>query len=207
MNKIILIGCLFLCWNTVAALADDGTPTELGPQTEWAPGRESYANALLGAAIGTSSGGTNSLIYSGRVGTSLAGSQNGLISLGLVAGHDSSSTTVGTVTSDGSITLLMAELITRRMFGTGLYLGARIGIALLGDTLSTTQVSYSASTSSFAIGPTLGYEFPILKNLAFDFDFSWIGVSASTLTFPTVGSVAVNGSSAALLQGGVIFRW
>lgn len=207
MSKIIIVATVLL--SSINVFADEAKPADPAPQPSAAPTypRESYASALLGAAIGTSSGGSTSFIFSGRVGTGILADRSGILSLGLVAGHTSASRSVGTVTVDGSTTLILAELISRKLFETGLYLGGRFGIGLENVDLKSGAADLSSSSTAFAVGPALGYEFPIIPQLAFDFDFSWITVFGSTFTFPGAGSIQTNSSGAALLQGGLTYHW
>src|SRR6185312_4902566 len=119
MKKPLLFGLFLLSLN---AFADEQLQSQTQPapaQSESAPQRESYAGALLGEAIGTSSGSTNTLVYAGRVGTAIFADRSGQFSLGLVVAHDSVTKSVGTVTASGNDTYILAEILARKAFGTG----------------------------------------------------------------------------------------
>ena len=102
---------------------------------------------------------------------------------------------------------ISAEFLGRRLGGTGLYLGARFGVALFGVEASslTSTVKINGSGTSFAYGPVLGYEIKILQSFGLDIDLSWRDISRTTITFPGITSVQVDSSSAGVISGGVNF--
>lgn len=177
-------------------------------QTSEQPRHEVYAAALMGSTISTTPGssGNNNFVYSGRLGTDVFSNSSGAFAIGLAVGHDSDTVHLGTVTASGGDTYITTELIGRRLFGSGLYLGGRAGVDLANVTLSASSVSYNSSASAFLVGPVLGYEFPILQQIAIDIDATWMAEGSSTFNFPTLGSVSVESSSGFVFQGGISFH-
>lgn len=170
---------------------------------------KNYAGALLGSAISTTSGSSNNnvLIYSGRVGTSLIADPSGSLSIGLLVAHDSISQMVGTINVSTNSTPILAEILDRNAFGTGLYYGIRLGIGLENASVSQGGASYSASTVAFEFGPVAGYEIPIVSHLNLDLDASWLNSPGTTFDFAGIASVPVGWSSALALQAGLTFHW
>lgn len=168
---------------------------------------KTYVSGLVGLGLITSTGGGNYLTYSGRVGTGVYQDNSGIISLGAFVGSSSSSLTVSGVTVTGSTIALAAEIFSRRLFKTGLYGGARVGVGLSSASVSASGVSISGSGTGSYLGPFIGYEFLLGKNFNFSADVSWMTTGATTLTFTGLGSVAVAANSAALLQAGISYVW
>ncbi|MDR3606909.1 MAG: hypothetical protein P4M08_05950 [Oligoflexia bacterium] len=207
MNKnVSLLLILALSLFSIRAKADDKASASAAPVIK---ATEPYASALLGGSIVTSSGGGSELTYTGRIGTGFYSTPGGILSIGLVVNHASQSEAVGAANVNGSYTILAGEIIGRKLFGSGLYAGSRIGVALLSADINSnfSPASYSASAVSFTVGPVLGYEFPIIPMLNLDLDLSWISISGATFDFPTLGSITTNVASAFLVQGGVTFHW
>lgn len=194
---ILMAGSSYAFADEAAASADASTPQ-----------KESYVSALVGAAVSTSAGGGNIFIWSGRIGTTLIAKPQGLLSLGLAIAGDSSGSNVGTVTISTSSTLILAELISRHLFETGLYFGARFGIGLENATVTAGSLgSFNASATTFPVGPAAGYEFAVAPAFAIDLDISWLASSGVTLVFPGLASIPLPASSAFTFQAGAIYHW
>lgn len=194
---------LFLC----AVVASVSCPAHAEPAAPPPPARENYVGALVGAGIITSSSGGSYFTFSGRVGAGLFADPNGIFSLGAYVNYGSNSVSTGALKTNGTFTTIASELITRKMLGSGAYLGGRFGVGLDGASVTSGATSVSASAVSFAVGPVAGYELGIVPNLNIDLDLSWLTHTASTFTFPGIGSVQGSSLGTFLMQAGLTFHW
>lgn len=168
---------------------------------------KSYASALVGDAVVTTGGGSSAFTYSGRAGTSIYQDHSGMLSLGVFASSWSNSETLSGTTVDGRLTSIMGELVTREAFGTGIYFGARAGLALTNATVTASGTSVSASGTSFAFAPVAGYEFALSKQMTLTADISWLNRTGLSMTFPNGATVNFNSAAAVLFQAGLGYRF
>lgn len=203
MNKKTVLAVFLMA--TAAHAAEEAPPAQT-PQPE--PEKNVYIEGFVGEAFLTSSssgGNTNFLTYGGRFGAGVYSDRSGILSLGLAIDTLSNSATVSGVTATAGVTAILPEIIARRMFGTGLYLGGRFGVGITSVSATKSTTSISASGTSFASGPALGYEIDIIPHLSLGIDLSWITRAGTTLTFPTgVGTLQVDSVSYLMLQGGLV---
>lgn len=166
-----------------------------------------YIAAQFGQAFVTTGTSENYFTYGGRVGTGLFRDNSGIFSLGLSVNTNSQSATLSGVSISARTTPVLAELITREAWGTGLFLGGRVGVGLLSANVTTASLNLSGTATSLAVGPALGYEFSITETSNLVLDFSWISIGKGTLTLPTLGSIPYDASSLLVLQAGAVYHW
>lgn len=168
-----------------------------------------YFAVLAGPAITTNSAnaGDTHFTFGGHAGYSFLTSAIGSPSIGVHAQFMSDSERTSSAYIESSITTIMAELTSRRLFGSGLYMGGRFGIGLLSLSLSGISLSASTSTAVFAVAPVLGYEQNITENVAIALDFSWQVVGSGTFKFSSGTSLTADPMGMALLQGGIAFHF
>lgn len=198
--KNTLAPLLFALLIPAASHAEEKEPAQ--PQN-----LKGYASALMGDAVVTSGGGSSAFTYSGRAGTSIYQDHSGMLSLGVFASSWSNSETLSGTTVDGRLTSIMGELVTREAFGTGIYFGARAGLALTSATVTASGTSASASGTSFAFAPVAGYEFALSKQLRLAADLSWLNRTGLTMAFPNGSSVKLDSAAAMLFQAGLGYRF
>jgi hypothetical protein len=171
-----------------------------------------YFSTLIGYGLITSTGSTGFFTGSGRLGTGLGDDDKDVLSIGLYIGHGSISQSV-TLTTGGvksfgketdAFTPILAELITRRAWNTGVYLGARFGLTVISADIPIAGIS--GSGSSFTFGPVIGDEFRLSERINFDFDLSWLSVIGSDLS-TNVGALHFDTVSALFIQAGLTFHW
>jgi opacity protein-like surface antigen len=169
----------------------------------------SYVNALLGPAIVTSGGDGTEFVFGGRVGTGIYRDRSGILSLGINVETLSRSQTLSGIKTDARWTVILAEIISRKAWGTGLYLGARLGLGIVNVNIRSRSngLNLTASNSNFAWGPVVGYEFPLGSHFGLNIDFSWNTMSGGDLNFPRIGKLPYDSMSAVLIQGGVSYYW
>lgn len=172
-----------------------------------AQAKKNYVGALFGPSISTRSGGTTSFAWGGRIGTGLIQEASGIFSLGLYVQSISDSQTVSGIAINTTLTALALELITRRAFGSGLYLGGRFGVGLGSAKVSVGSASTSGSSSSFFVGPVLGYEFEASDKVSIGIDASWATVGKATMAFDSGSTIELGSSSAVILNAGVTYHW
>lgn len=191
MRKIISLSMLFF---SVIASADDTAS-------------RNYVGALLGPYIGTHNSSGTEFAWGAHIGTAIVDEGWTLPSVGLAVLTSSNSSTVSGINVDGSSTLLMAELLDRQVASTGLYFGARFGLTLASVDLSAGSTSVSASGTTFAFSPVIGYEVPLAPRLALTLDASWITFLSYSVTFPSGTSIDIPSSQGVGLLGGLTYRW
>jgi hypothetical protein len=191
-----------------APVADESKPAHSEEASADIAGPGTYLGLQAGNGFVTSKGGGNFFTFGGRVGTGVYRDHSGILSLGLVMGTLNHDITVSSVNVKQNITVLMSELVTRRMWGTGLYMGGRIGAGLVSADVSAPGLSISGTGTSLVVGPALGYELPFGESpMSFGIDCSWLAASGGDLNFPVIGKTHYDSSSAVLLNFGLNFHW
>jgi hypothetical protein len=146
--------------------------------------------------------------YSGRFGGDVYAAKDGTIALGLLFGKKATETVgIGTATMKGSTTLVMAEVLGRKLWGTGLYMGARLGLGFYYLELKSPTYPADDTATSFAFGPVVGYEIPLSEKFKPNLELSFVHLGGGTLSAPGIGDLPYDSTSALLLQGGFMFEF
>ncbi len=167
----------------------------------------SYLGALGGPAIGTQNATGTHPILGGRLGTTIGQRSGTSAALGLLVETLSNSQTASGSTVDGRLTLIMGELLARKLGGSGAYLGARAGIEISSVTVTSSTSSSTGTGNAFACSPVVGYEFALLPALSFDLDVSWVTILSRTITFPSGGAVTLDLSQILIPQAGLTLHF
>lgn len=170
------------------------------------PEDRGYIGGLVGLGVVTSNGMTF-FTYGARGGYGLFQDKSGIFSLGVYLQSISQTATIGAVTASDLIIGVSGELITRKIFGTGLYVGGRFGVGISSSTITSGSNTYAGSTNRFLVGPVLGYEIPIVDKLALALDVAWVSIGGGAITLPGLGTFTVNGGSAFTFLGGLLINF
>jgi hypothetical protein len=167
-----------------------------------------YVNALIGPVFELTGDDKNTYFgISGRFGGDIYRDGSSNLALGLMYGRNGSDKlTVGSVTSTANTSVLMAEILSRKAFDTGLYFGVRVGVGFTNLTIKDSSAEISDTATTFAYAPVIGYELPIAEKFNVNAELSLITVGGGTLKY---GSTELNFARASALsfQGGVMFDW
>jgi hypothetical protein len=207
--KLFLLALLFASTAFAADQQDTSRP-ELIQSQEASSAQEnrSYFTLLSGAALSTSSGGGNAFTYGGHVGTGLFDAPHSIFSLGVYVGTASDRAQVESASVNGRYTIIAGELLTRRIFGTGLYVGGRFGLGIVSISYSNpSNGSYGGNGDSFVASPVLGYELSLARHFDISMEAAWVVLSSSYIMVPNIGAVFYNAISAVTLQGGLTYHW
>lgn len=171
--------------------------------------KTNYVNAMIGVGWELSGEEKDSFFtYSGRFGGDVYAGKEGSVALGLFFGRRATETTaIGTATLKSSTTLVMAEALGRKIGGSGLYAGARLGLAFYYLQLKSPSYSADDTATSFAFGPVVGYEIPLAEKFKPNLELSFVHVGSGSLSAPGIGDVPYDSTSALLLQGGFMFEF
>ena len=110
------------------------------------------------------------------------------------------------ITVNSRITTMMLEAVTRRMFGSGLYLGGRFGGSLNSINIASSTTDLSASAMSLAVAPVIGYEIDVAQAVSLGLDVNWTVIGGTTFKFPTGTKIETTSQGAVMMQGEVIFH-
>lgn len=193
----------------------DSPPPRVAENQKYKKRKEKYAGLMLGFAKSTAETSSLAFAFGGRVGFDVYGDSTGSIALGFSAtsaGNTERETTGNTTEKLHSrISVIAPELLARHVFGTGLYFGGRVGIAIMNLSYSkftdtTTTAEYSGGAVTFASSSVIGYEQAFSRNFRGNIDLSYITVSKSKIY---AGSLAVttDNLSAFQLLAGAQFNW
>jgi hypothetical protein len=167
-----------------------------------------YVGVLFGNAFGLNEDTKDSLTYGARFGIKIFQSSAMTGSLGLVAGTLSQSETDSGFTVTQTVTAVLLEAIGRQCWGTGFYLGARLGLGTLSLDLDTgTGVRVGGSDTNFLYGPVVGYEIPLNANTSLSLDANWLSMGEGSINILNLITVQHAALSSLLVQVGVQKHW
>ncbi len=158
-----------------------------------------YFTVLAGPNISTKSSSENRFGYGARLDWAIHRASSGVTVLGV--SFSTSSETLAYNTS--RLSLVMAELIGRKLWGTWLFFGSRVGLGL---TNVSSTLGYYGTTTTFAYAPVFGFEAPfshVETGPKFVIDTSWALVSGGKIT----GVSTFGATQGLLLHAGLMLNW
>ncbi len=190
------------------------TPGYTDTDAEAVRNTDTYGGGLIGMATITTASTTGgrseqstSPTGAGRIGFTFLRSDKVLLCAGGYAGVLYDTSTASGITTQTSILALMPEILVRQFFGTGLYFGARVGMAFIDLEVKVGATTTKGSGDNIIYGPAIGYEFPITGRLSLVADVSTLYVPNGEVEIQNVGKTPYGRTGGALIQGGVNFHW
>lgn len=191
MHQILVIVSLLLAAWASAARADEPANRFIG--------------ALGGIALITTDTGGNDGVYGGHFGIGAFRQDSSLLSIGAYVQTSHDSMKIEGVSIDQRYVVIAPEVLWRNAWDTGLYLGARAGIAAVSADFSSGSTSVRGSNNTFAWAPVVGFEFapdPKAREVLLSIDASWMQIGPGSLNFPGFEPEPYNRTAALLLQVG-----
>lgn len=136
-----------------------------------------FVAILAGPAFVTNGDKDTLFAFGGRIGFSVLKSEPSDGTLGIAAFTSADEDKVSGVTGKSQSTVLTAEYVGRKIGGSGVYLGGRIGIAFLSGETDDGTTTTNFSDTSMAVGPVLGFEAPLGDTSNFVLDLSWVSIA------------------------------
>lgn len=165
-----------------------------------------FVSGTAGTVSVTGGDGGTYFGYGFRAGFEAFRDRGGIVSLGVsLVSATKDSTVSGTDVSE-TVTAIMVELLGRRLFGSGLFVGGRVGVGIVtvGLTKSSTNTQISSgSDTDLAVGPVAGYEFRVAEHVSIPLELSFISIGQGT----TSNHIDFNAVSALIVQTGLVIHW